>query len=229
MKDFRLDRKADPKYIVDVKTTMVETAAENDQTEQTEALSIVFADGRVFKNVVYSEENLAKIIAQQEKQAKAGVENIGVFEKRKTRAGIMTAASIAGGPVIGAVVAGLLPNPFTVAVAAGVLTIATAIPAVYSLVKNSGKVSELRKIKYRDEHRKKLNEYSNFENALVGLPRRKQKWFAEMAESEGDPFSIVEIDSFSQRDLEQIVENMDTEKTYGFTYVKKPTPASTEK
>ena len=106
MKDFRLDRKADPKYILDVKPQEeIRTTADN-QTETTETLSIVFADGRVFNNVEYSEENIKKIVAQQEKQAKAGVDNMNVFEKRRTTAGIMTTASIVGGPIIGAVAAG---------------------------------------------------------------------------------------------------------------------------
>ena len=222
MKDFRLDRKAEPKYILDVKTEEEIVVGENDSKETRETLSIVFADGRVFRNVEYSEENLKKIIDQQEKQAKAGVGNISVFEKRKTRAGIMTAASIIGGPVIGAVAAGLLPNPFTVAIGAGILTVATAVPAVCSLVKNAGKVSELSKIKYRDEHRRELESFSDYENSLVGLSSRKRKWFSEMVEEGNDPFSITEIDEFSQSDLQQIIENIDTEKTYKFTYASRP-------
>ena len=223
MKDFRLSHSDGSKYILDVKTKECVTVTEKNEEEVTEALSIVFADGRVFKNVEYSEENLAKIIAQQEKQAKDGVENIDVFKKRKTKAGIMTTAAMIGGPVAGAVAAGLLPNPFTVAIGAGILTLAAAVPAVCSLVRNSGKVTELRKIQYRDENRAKLNEYSNYENALVGLSTRKRNWFTEMAEEQQDPFCITEIDSFTQDDLEQIMKNMETEKTYKFTYVKKPT------
>lgn len=225
MKDFRLDRKAEPKYILDVKTDTETTVAEDDSRETTETLRVVFADGRVFNNLEYSEENIKKIIEQQEKQAAAGVGNISVFEKRKTKAGIMTAASIVGGPVIGAVAAGLLPNPFTVAIGAGILTVATAIPAVCSLVKNAGKVSELRKIKYRDDHRKELSTFDQYENSLVGLSSRKRRWFSEMKEEGNDPFCITEIDEFSQSDLEQIIENIDTEKTYKFTYSKRPAAA----
>lgn len=221
MKDFRVKRDEEPKYILDVKTEE-QTFGENDSQETRETLSIIFADGRVFRNIEYSEANLKKIIEQQEAQAKAGVENIGVFAKRKTRAGIMTTASIVGGPVIGAVAAGLLPNPFTVAIGAGILTVATAIPAVCSLVKNAGKVSELSKIKYRDDNREKLQTFTKYENALVGLSSRQRKWFAEMVEEGNDPFSITEIDEFSQSDLEQIIENIDTEEKFKFTYAKRP-------
>ena len=91
MKDFRLDRKADPKYILDV-TTSKDTTRTEDGKKVQETLSVKFADGRVFKNVNFDEENIAKIIAQQEKQAKAGVGNISVFEKRKTKAGVISSA-----------------------------------------------------------------------------------------------------------------------------------------
>lgn len=225
MKDFRLDRKAEPKYILDVKTGTETIVAEDDSKETRETLRVVFADGRVFNNLEYSEENLKTIIEQQETQAQAGVGNMSVFEKRKTKAGIMTAASIVGGPVIGAVAAGVLSNPFTVAIGAGVLTVATAIPSICSLLRNSSKVSELRKIKYRDEHRDELETFDQYENALVGLSSSKRRWFSEMVKEGNDPFCITEIDEFSQRDLQQIIENIDTEKTYKFTYATRPASA----
>ena len=69
MKDFRLDRKAEPKYILDVKTqTTRETVGE--EVHDVETYSVKFADGRVFKNILVDDANLQKIIAQQEKQAK---------------------------------------------------------------------------------------------------------------------------------------------------------------
>lgn len=221
MKDFRLDRKADRDYILDVKTRESRPTVEGQET--TEELLITFADGRVFRDVQFNEESIRKIIKQQEAQAKAGVENIGVFEKRKTRAGIMTGAAIVGGPVIGALAATAIANPVTLAIGTGVLTLTAAVPAVCSLVKNSGKVSELRKIKYRDDHSTDLREFPNYRNALVGLSSRKKNWFEGMLEEGQDPFCITEIDSYSQGDLEQIVQNIETEKKYQFTYVPRKT------
>lgn len=228
MKDFRLDRKADPKYILDVKTSKDKIQTEEGAKSQ-ETLSVRFADGRVFKNIHYSEENISKIIDQQEKQAKAGVENISVFEKRKTNAGIMTGASIIGGPVIGAVataVAGASANPLAFAIGTGVVTLAAAIPSLYSLFKNGAKVKELNKIKYRDEHKEELRAYPLYQNALVGLSTKTRNWFELMDQEGHDPFCITEIDSYTQSDLEQIMENMDTEKQYQFTYAPKRTAAS---
>lgn len=221
MKDFRLDRKADRDYILDVNTRENKPTVEGG--ESTEELLITFADGRVFRDVQFNEESIRKIIKQQEAQAKAGVENINVFEKRKTRSGIMTGAAIVGGPVIGALAATAITNPIALAIGTGVLTLAAAVPAACSLIKNTGKVSELRKIKYRDEHSTELREYPNYRNALVGLSARKREWFESMEEEGHDPFCITEIDSYTQSDLEQIVQNIATEKKYQFTYTPRRT------
>ena len=223
MKYYRLDRKADPKYILDVITSK-DTIRTEDGKKVQETLSVKFADGRVFKNVNYDEENIAKIIAQQEKQAKDGISYINDFEKRKTKAGVMTGASIVGGPVIGvaaATMAGSSANPVAFAIGTGIITLAAAIPSLYSLFKNGAKVKELNKIKYRDEHREKLRAYPLYENALVGLSARKRNWFEAMSKEGNDPFCITEIDSYSQNDLELIMENMDTEKQYQFVYAPK--------
>ncbi|MBQ2910577.1 MAG: hypothetical protein IJE53_07190 [Bacilli bacterium] len=224
MKDFRLDRKADPKYILDVKPVKNRPTAEGEEARET--LTITFADGRKFDNIEYSAENIQTIIAQQERQARAGVKNLPVFQGRKTIAGVMTAASIVGGPVIGAVTSTAIDNPIALAIGTGVVTLAALIPSACSLVKNAGKVKELRKIKFRDVHRKELETYPNYENALAGLPTRKRQWFEGMANEGQDPFCITEIDSYTQRDLEQIMENMETEKQYTFKYAPRKTASS---
>lgn len=222
MKDFRLDRKAEPKYILDVKTqTSRETMGE--EVHEVETYSVKFADGRVFKNILVDETNLQKIIAQQEKQAKAGVENMDVFKKRKSLAGAMTTASIIGGPVLYAVAdMATKIDPVTLAIGTGVVTLSALIPSVVSFVKNAGKVGQLRKIEYRDKNKGELSTYADYENALAGLSRGKRRYFAEMAEEGQDPFCITEIDQYSLADLEQITENIKTEKTYKFTYRTSP-------
>ena len=218
MKDFRLDRKAEPKYILDVKTqTTRETVGE--EVHDIETYSVKFADGRVFKNILVDDANLQKIIAQQEKQAKAGVENIDVFVKRKKMSGIMTAASIVGGPIIYAAAdIATKMDPVAIAIGTGIVTLSALIPSVCSLVKNAGKVGQLRKIEYRDKNKGELSSYTDYENSLAGLSRGTRRYFEEMAEEGQDPFCITEIDQYSLADLEQITENIKTEKTYKFTY-----------
>ena len=211
MKDFRTSRKADRDYILDVRTRDIKSQEEG--VADTKKIVVTFADGRVF-NVDYSEEMLSKFVKQQEAQAKEGVKNIGEFQKRKTLSGVMTGASIVGGPVIGTLAASTIANPVVLAVGTGVITLAAAIPSVCSLIKNTGKVGQLNKIKYRDEHMAELKDYPYYENALVGLSSRKRAWFEGMYREGYDPFSITEIDSYTMSDIEQIVQNVETSKKY---------------
>ena len=226
MKDFRLERKANPKYILNVEPV---TGPATESGEPEELLEVTFADGRVFRNIRSTDENIATIVAQQEKQAQEGVENLSVFKRRKTLSGVMSAASVVGGPFIVKAVTSLCEgaqqaesDPLTFAISAGVVTLAALIPSLCSLVKNAGKVKELNKIKYRTEHREELTTYTEYENSLVGLSPRKQEWFESAVEQGFDPFCITEIDSYSEADLRQIMDNIETEKTYQFTYQAKP-------
>lgn len=212
MKDYRLDQKADPDYIVSVKEKKSTQDAKNT------TLEVKFADGRKFKNIIANDVNISKIIEQQELQAKAGVENIDVFKNKRTRDGIATGLVLLVGG------AGTINmNSHTFVIATGVITLLTALPFAYSLVRNSRKVKELHKIKYRDEHRDELESFSGYENALAGLSTRKQKWFKDMMKKHEDPFSITEIDSYSKHDLETITKNINTEKNYQFTYKPRQT------
>lgn len=226
MKDYRLDRKADPNYIVDV-TSKTSGAVDG---KKVETLSVKFADGRVFKNIVCDENNIDKIIKQQEKQAKKGVENINVFEKRRTKAGILTGTAIIYGPLVSKMVDSISnaanqteSDPVSFGILTGVITLGSLIPGVYSLLKNHEKVKELKKIKFLNSNKNVLQTYPDYENALVGLPKSKQKWFEEMKQEGEDPFCITEIDMYTENDLKQIIENMDTEKAYQFTYVPRQT------
>ena len=228
MKDFRLDRKAEPKYILDI-DTKVEKVKTEEGTQTEETLSVRFADGRVFRNIHYSEDNIQKVIEQQERQAQAGLENINVFERRKTLAGIMTGATIVGGPVISVMATSMLgtsENPYVMALNAGIVTLLALVPSVCTLIKNSGKVRELHKIKYRNEHKDDLRSYPLYQNALAGLSSSKKQWFELMAQEGLDPFAITEIDLYSKKDLEQIVENIDTEKQYQFVYAPRRSATS---
>ena len=214
MKDFRTSRKADRDYILDVETQ--EVKAQEAGVADTKEIVVTFADGRVF-HVDYSEVMLGKFVKQQEEQAKEGVKNIGEFQKRKTLSGVMTGAAIVGGPVIGTLAASAIANPVVLAVGTGVLTLTAAVPAVCSLIRNAGKVSQLNKIKYRDDHLAELKEYPYYDNALVGLSSRKRAWFEDMHHDGYDPFSITEIDSCTMSDYEQIVQNVETSKKYQMT------------
>lgn len=234
MRDYRLNRKQQPNYIIEARPNMV-VINEGNEVQETETLDIYFADGKVFKNVRYDEENLKKIADRQEQQATEGITNLPIFEKRLTRSGIITAASIVGGPIIASgishVVAQSLQtpaDPTMVVCAGGILALCGAIPAAISLARNLPIVKELKKLKYRNEHREELDRFDEYENALAGLPKSVTADFMTAKENGEDPFSTSNVDGFTQQEMETIISNIEREKEFGFTYVKKPRP-STEK
>ena len=214
MKDYSLDKEQSKHYIKDFRTV---------KTENGDEYEIIFADGTVFKNVQANEENLKKIERIQEEQAKKGVENKETFISRRTKTGVLTGLSAVAAGVAGyglttlASTMGFVdPTAITFAVGTGVITILGSIPAFSKLMQNHAKVKELEKIEYRDTHTEQLENIEAYANSLVGVPSK----VARLIEEEQNPFSILNIDSFSQEDLETIIDNMEREKQTGLQYVK---------
>lgn len=214
MKDYSLDKEQSKHYIKDFRTV---------KTENGDEYEIIFADGTVFKNVQANEENLKKIERIQEAQAKKGVENKETFISRRTKTGVLTGLSAVAAGVAGyglttlASTMGFVdPTAITFAIGTGVITILGSIPAFSKLMQNHAKVKELEKIEYRDTHTEQLENIEAYANSLVGVPSK----VAILIEEEQNPFSILNIDSFSQEDLETIIDNMEREKQTGLQYVK---------
>ena len=214
MKDYSLDKEQSKHYIKDFRTV---------KTENGDEYEIIFADGTVFKNVQANEENLKKIERIQEEQAKKGVENKETFISRRTKTGVLTGLSAVAAGVAGyglttlASTMGFLdPTAITFAIGTGVITILGSIPAFSKLMQNHAKVKELEKIEYRDTHTEQLENIEAYANSLVGVPSK----VARLIEEEQNPFSILNIDSFSQEDLETIIDNMEREQKTGLQYVK---------
>lgn len=186
--------------------------------------NVVFADGSKFTDIEANDENIAKVIRIQEKQAKTGVANKAVFVGRKTKAGIMTALSAAATlgaatavssiPVVSEMLAG--QNPVTVCAGIGMITILGAIPACAKLFRETEKVAELEKLEYLEKNKVKLANYRQYHNVLRGLNRRALTHFRENA----NPYCILDIDEYEKKDLEIIMENIRKEEEFGFTYKK---------
>ena len=192
--------------------------------------NVVFADGSKFTDIDANEENIAKVIRIQDKQAKTGVANKAVFAGRKTKAGIMTVLSAAGTlgittavsniPAISEMLASA--NPVTVYAGIGMITILGAIPACAKLFKESEKVAELERLEYLEKNKEKLANYRNYHNVLRGLNKRAYTHFRDNE----DPYCILDIDEYEKEDLQIIMENIRKEEEFGFTYKKKPTGAA---
>ena len=186
-----------------------------------ESFTVVFANGSRFTDVEMNEENIRKIIAIQDKQAKEGVANKNVFVGKRTKAGILTglnaaavlAASTAATsiPFVADALAG--QNPLTIAAGIGTITILGTIPSIAKLVKANEKVTELEKLEYLQKNRAKLENFRNYHNVLRGLNRSAANHFANSE----NPYCILDIDEFEKKDLEQMMENIEKEEAFGFT------------
>ena len=236
MKDYTTKTEEKKDYILDFeevtegkrKPLIVKKTTEESETTQAEEVrtyNIYFADGKKFGKVVASDENLRRIEAIQEKQAAAGVKNKKIFETRKTKSGIMTIVSAAVSTGVGVALTsaatgiGLAdPTGLTFAIGTGVITILGTIPAFAKFMKERATVKELEKIEYRNGHQQMLGQIQNYDNALVDVSGE----VVSLIEEEKNPFSILNIDRFSKKDLETIIENIERQNKTGLEYVKKP-------
>lgn len=203
-----------------------------DEDQINGTFTVVFADGTRLTDVDMNEANIAKVIATQEKQAKTALNNKAVFVGRRTKAGFMSAVSagallagttaISNIPVVEQALAG--QNPIVVAAGIGMITILGSIPAFAKLFRESEKVAELEKLEYLEENSEKLRNYRRYHNALRGLNGRVATHFRDNE----DPYCILDIDEYEKKDLEIMMENIEKEESFGFTY-KKRTNGSAKK
>lgn len=193
--------------------------------EKDGSLSVEFADGRVFRKLEYSEENLAKLVAKQEAQAKRGLEHYKTFKARFNRSQAKTGLSFAGTLGLSIAAANYVPqvselidksNPLVVCLGIGVVTVLGTIPAYAKLYKDSKVLEELDKIRYRNSHQDELDCVDVYPNSLAGLDVNRTGWMRRL----DDPFSVANIDRYRIEDLETIVSNVDSERQFGFTYEK---------
>lgn len=213
MKEYIIDENERKQYIT------------NFTREKNGTLSVEFADGRVFNNIEYSDENIEKIITIQEEQARRGIDHYKVFKRRLNTSKIKTAAAFVGtlGASIGATFIPAVSqavesnHPLVVCLGIGAVTVLGTIPAYAKLYRDSKVVEELDKIKYRDTHRKELATIRDHENSLAGLDQHRTGWMKRVE----DPFSIANIDRYDIEDLETIVDNINVENNLGLTYVKR--------
>ena len=99
----------------------------------------------------------------------------------------------------------------------GVVGVFALVKGGVTYIKTAPKVKELNKLKYLQTHKKTLSKYNDYYNALGGLSNKKREYFEELEE----PFLMVDIDDYSEEDLHSILENINREKEFQFTYGKR--------
>lgn len=231
MRDYRIDKKDHLDDILDV-TKSAPYEDEQGKLHELDAIDVHFADGKVFKGIARTSEELKKINERQEAQVDTGIENLPIFERRLHASGALAGVSIVAGPILSTVAANMITpifnmesNPVTVACAGVTIALCGAIPAGVGVVKNLPIVKELRKLKYRNDNEKTLENIKKYPNALAGLSESQVERI-EGFENPEDSFGISYVNEYTQQDLETIISNVDREETFSFQYAKKPTGPS---
>ena len=210
MKDYTLSEEDKSRYILDIHSNPDKT------------FDVEFADGSVFRGVEATSENYLKVKRILEDQAKKGVENYSVFEGNREKAKVCSALSGLGLATLGVGICSIpkigdiiLREP-PVAAICGVtaLTVLGTMPSIVKMVKNSKKVDELDKIRYRNDHRRELESIPRYPNSLCGT----RESIKTLIRRDRDPFSMLHVDDYSIEDLENIVNNVQKEEDYQFTY-----------
>ena len=212
MKDYTLDGESRKKFIKDMFLA-------DDGT-----LTIVFADGTCFHHIANTPENVEKVRKIQEAQAKAGLKNLKRFNRRSYIYGF---SSVLGAFASGFLCTGVMDQVYPViyqnnlasAACIGAAFVIGAAPWLSKFAKTAETVGELKKIQYRNQHRRELDAYLDYPNALSGVENKQH--FAYSIEHGEDPFSVLNVDCFSREDLETIVKNVERESEIQFTYQKK--------
>lgn len=234
MKDYRINKKENLDDILKI-TKSAPIVDENGKEIDAEAIDVHFADGKVFKGVAKTDEQLKKILQRQESQVDAGIENLPAFQRRVKLSGAAATVSMVAGPIISSVGSSMITpifnmesDPIKIACAGVVIGLCGAIPAGIGVVKNLPIVKELSKLKYRNDHRDELNSIGKHPNALVGLSESEISRINSFEPGQ-DPFNVGSVDDYTQTDLETIIDNIQREKDFDFQYVKTPKSAPKNK
>lgn len=221
MKDYTITKDEKKDYIIDF--------IENDNGTYT----VLFADGKKF--IVSSTDKNFEILAkQQEAQAQEAVANNSKFVlKRNIGRALTPLSGIAAG--VGGYALSTLPvvqnavgdNPVALAVGIGTIALLGAIPFGSKLVRDSGKVNELKKIKMRDENVDRLNQIlksEEYKNRYQGLKQSSKERLSELVSEGADPWSIIYIDEpyFDLEEMQILLDNGDIQDTFGFEYIRRP-------
>ena len=181
-----------------------------------------------------TDKNFEILAKQQEAQAQEAVANNSKFVlKRNIGRALTPLSGIAAG--VGGYALSTLPvvqnavgdNPVALAVGIGTIALLGAIPFGSKLVRDSGKVNELKKIKMRDENVGRLNQIlksEEYKNLYQGLKQSSKERLSELVSEGADPWSIIFIDEpyFDLEEMQILLDNGDIQDTFGFEYIRRP-------
>ncbi|MDD6264064.1 MAG: hypothetical protein PUA97_02985 [bacterium] len=187
-----------------------------------DTFSIKFADGTIYDGYAKTEENLNTVSDAMEAQAEEATELEGYY---KGLVGLNATATIAG-TTAGAYAVQLLGtalcdtfssvSPEHVATATGITIGAGTLIGLKHIMVNARKIAEIKKFKLRDSMREDLDRIEEYPHALTGVRSRVQ----ELVNSFANPFSAINSESYTTKDLIKISQNVEREKVYQLKSVK---------
>lgn len=217
MRDYRL--KKNGCYIREVTSDILK--------DGTEVLNVKFANGRVFKNILYDKENMKKIVEQQENQAQEGINNLPLLKKKLKKQGIITGCTGMLGGITGYGISQMQEllfqndDPIILPLSIGLLTITGLAIGLGPLIKNKMIIGEIEKIKFCEENRHDLRAYIYYPNSLVNVNKKSAEILRDAKKQRLDPFYTINVDCFTRSDLENIVENVHRERKYKLKPIQK--------
>ena len=187
-----------------------------------DTFSIKFADGTIYDGYAKTEENLNTVSDVMEVQAEEATELEGYY---KGLVGLNATATIAG-TTAGAYAVQLLGtalcdtfssvSPEQVVTATGITIGAGTLIGLKHIMVNARKIAEIKKFKLRDSMREDLDRIEEYPHALTGVRSRVQ----ELVNSFANPFSAINSESYTTKDLIKISQNVEREKVYQLKSVK---------
>lgn len=174
---------------------------------------ITYADGKSY-TVHLDEQALSRLEDVMDRQANQGLQKLSKYLNKekdlKTIAGVCGIVGAAASLSCESSIKMLLNYPIPFTILAGTVSLVCMIPAGIKLVKNNSKIRELKKIDYCKENKEILEQYQNYSTALDGVDLKTR----DKIKVRSNPFSILNIDDFTKKDLEKIVDNIEREKVY---------------
>ena len=190
--------------------------------DEGDTFSIKFADGTIYDGYAKTEENLNTVSDAMEAQAEEATELEGYY---KGLVGLNATATIAG-TTAGAYAVQLLGtalcdtfssvSPEQVVTATGITIGAGTLIGLKHIMVNARKIAEIKKFKLRDSMREDLDRIEEYPHALTGVRSRVQ----ELVNSFANPFSAINSESYTTKDLIKISQNVEREKVYQLKSVK---------
>jgi hypothetical protein len=204
---------------IDKSSFIVDVIKNNDNT-----YTVKFADGRVFTNIEANQDNLNIIEDTLEEQADIVTKNFALYSKRESK----NLHTMIGSGVCSAFISSVIANylsilidlgdkPTAVICGIGTITVLSMIPSGIKLAKEKSRISEGKKIRFRNKNIDKLNSFDNYENSLAGLSNKQVK---RIIDNTDNPFSLIDIDKYNEEDLHKIISNIERENKFKFTYKK---------